>query len=285
MSLDLESLLLLATQAAVAASELIASKWRGEFKTERKAGAQSLAAEVVTEVDHAAEAIIYNHLLPTVGPGKLGFLGEESGCDGSRFTRQAFWCVDPIDGTLPFIEGTPGFATSIALVARDGSPLLGVVADPVSSTVWSVAKGLGATRNNKPIAASNAGKVLSVFADRSLKDHPRFEETLNALGEIAVELQLGAVETHFGAGAVLNAMQTLESGPACYFKFRKPTGGGSLWDYAATACFFAELGLPATDLEGQPLDLNRADSTFMNHRGVVYASSTEIAKAVRARLG
>jgi hypothetical protein len=42
-----------------------------------------------------------------------------------------------------------------------------------------------------------------------------------------------------------------------------------------------ELGAVATDLAGNPLDLNRADSTFMNHRGVLFATDVALADAVR----
>ena len=42
------------------------------------------------------------------------------------------------------------------------------------------------------------------------------------------------------------------------------------WDFAATACIYQELGLPATDFEGGKLDLNRQGSTFMNHQGVFF---------------
>jgi fructose-1,6-bisphosphatase/inositol monophosphatase family enzyme len=281
MTVDLQKLLPLAIDAAQVASQLIASKWRGELNVERKPNATSLAAQVVTAVDRDAEALIREHLLPTMRLDELGYLGEETGCDGSRFSKQAFWCVDPIDGTLPFIEGTPGFATSIALVARDGTPLLGVVADPVTSTIWSAAKGLGARCDGRHLAPPEDTATFNVFADRSLKDHPYFEATVTALTEIASELRLGPLDIDFEAGAVMNAMKSLKSKSACYFKFRKPSGGGSLWDYAATACIFAELGLPATDLDGGPFDLNREDSTYMNHRGVLYASSIEIANAIR----
>jgi fructose-1,6-bisphosphatase/inositol monophosphatase family enzyme len=285
MSGDLESLLQLAIHAAEDASRLIAAKRGTAFEVERKAGADTLAAQVVTDVDRAAESVIRDHLMPTVGPGRLGFLGEESDDDGSRFCRDAFWCIDPIDGTLPFIEGSAGFATSIALVARDGSPLIGVVADPATGTVWTAARGLGATRNGTAFTAASTGDVFHVFADRSFRDQPRFEECMDAMGRIADELNLGPVVTDLGAGAVLNAIKVLERGPACYVKFRRPSGGGSLWDYAATACLYAELGLPATDLDGHPFDLNRTDSTSMNHRGIVYASQEGIAAALRRAFG
>ena len=34
-------------------------------------------------------------------------------------------------------------------------------------------------------------------------------------------------------------------------------------------------------LHGQPLDLNRPDSTFMNHRGAVYATDENLARCIR----
>jgi 3'-phosphoadenosine 5'-phosphosulfate (PAPS) 3'-phosphatase len=63
-----------------------------------------------------------------------------------------------------------------------------------------------------------------------------------------------------------------------YFKLPKAEeGGGSLWDFAATAALFSELGYVASDFYGEPLDLNRADSTFMNHRGVLFATDYSLA--------
>jgi 3'-phosphoadenosine 5'-phosphosulfate (PAPS) 3'-phosphatase len=71
----------------------------------------------------------------------------------------------------------------------------------------------------------------------------------------------------------LNGIHVLENGPACMLKLpKKESGGGSIWDFAATACIFQELGLPATNFEGGRLDLNRKDGTFMNHQGVFYGN-------------
>ena len=76
-----------------------------------------------------------------------------------------------------------------------------------------------------------------------------------------------------GAGAVLNGIFVLENGPACMLKFpKKENGGGSIWDFAATACIYHELGLAATNFEGERLDLNRKDGTFMNQEGVFFAN-------------
>ena len=52
--------------------------------------------------------------------------------------------------------------------------------------------------------------------------------------------------------------------------------------FAAAACLFQELGVVATDIHGDRLDLNREDATFMNHRGVLFATDEALASRVRA---
>lgn len=79
----------------------------------------------------------------------------------------------------------------------------------------------------------------------------------------------------------MNACWVLEQSPACYFKFPKPeNGGGSLWDFAATACLFNQAKAQASDIYGQPLDLNRPDSTFMNHRGILFCTDNDLAQQI-----
>ena len=76
-----------------------------------------------------------------------------------------------------------------------------------------------------------------------------------------------------GGASVMNGIRVLENGPACMIKYpKKETGGGSIWNFAATACIFHELGFPATNFEGERLDLNKKEGTFMNHEGIFYAN-------------
>jgi 3'-phosphoadenosine 5'-phosphosulfate (PAPS) 3'-phosphatase len=189
---------------------------------------------------------------------------------------------------LPFIEGTPGFAVSIALVSRDGLPLLGVVNDPVHQRMWSAVKGHGVVDGRGrpvpgvgiPVPAS--GTALKWYMDRSLKQDPRYGKMRHRLEQVAADQGLSGVDIIAHAGAVMNACMTMQSAPAVYFKCpRQGDSGGSIWDYAATAAIFSELLLPVGDAFGEPLALNRADSTFLNHRGVVYATSSFWASSIR----
>jgi len=249
------------------------------------AGGDSLASKVVTEIDRRSEDLIVEVLAPTLERFELGLLTEERHDDGSRLNADHFWCIDPLDGTLPFIEGSPGYAVSIALVSRDGTPLLGVVYDPVEGTLLHAIKGGGTFRDHRRwLVDRPAANVLSMFADRSFLARDDHESLLVVLNQIARELGLSGLELHATAGAVMNACGVLASEPACYFKFPKPSGGGSTWDFAATACLFHEAGAVATDMHGDSLDLNRVDSNFMNHRGVLYANNENLAARIRGLL-
>jgi fructose-1,6-bisphosphatase/inositol monophosphatase family enzyme len=236
----------------------------------------------VTEVDRKAQDAILRILGTTCEEFDLAVLTEESEDDRRRFEKEFFWCIDPMDGTLPFIRKEPGYSVSIALVARDGSPQIGVVYDPVHDVLWQATKGQGVQRNGEPWTLDSKGKELTFTYDRSFTDRPERDRVLRELEAYAHSIGLKKLmATQFG-GAVINACHALENAPGCHFKFAKPQeGGGSLWDYAATACLYEEAGAVVTDVHGNPLDLNRPDSTFMNHRGAVYATDEELANRIR----
>ncbi len=283
-SSDLHKLAEVAITAAERAGEMI-SRSRPET-IEYKADAESLASQVVTEVDRAAEAIIIDMLSPTVDGYGLGVLSEEQPDDGGRLTADYFWCIDPIDGTLPFIEGTAGYAVSIGLVRRDGAPQVGVVYDPAGQTIWHAIAGAGVFRDRQPwsLAAQTTQNQLSMFADKSFLEGADHDAIMGALRGVADSHELHGVRVDASAGAVMNGCKTLENPPACYFKRPTNSGGGSLWDFAAIACLFQEAGAVATDMHGAPLDLNREESTLMCHRGVLFATDAALAERIRAAI-
>lgn len=271
-----------AVQAALDAGELIRSYRDREVEVLHKEGGDTYASQVVTEVDRKAQDAILRILGPSCEKYEIAVLTEESEDDGSRFEKECFWCIDPMDGTLPFIQGEPGYSVSIALVARDGSPMIGVVFDPVHDVLWQATKGQGVLRNGEPWTLDASSQELTFTYDRSFKDHSERDRVLRELEGYAHSIGLKKLaSTQFG-GAVINACHALESAPGCHFKFAKPQeGGGSLWDYAATACLYEEAGGVVGDVHGAPLDLNRPDSTFMNHRGAVYATDENLARCIR----
>jgi 3'(2'), 5'-bisphosphate nucleotidase/myo-inositol-1(or 4)-monophosphatase len=94
--------------------------------------------------------------------------------------------------------------------------------------------------------------------------------------DVSIEIQ---------GGAVCNACDALEHSPAVYLKEPKPQlGGGSFWDFAATACIFQEAGASVSDSFGQALELNSATHTFFNHCGVCFCSNQSLAESIYGNL-
>jgi len=280
---QLQSLETLAVTAAKAAGAIINSYRDREVSTLHKAVGDSPASQVVTEVDHKAQAAILEILQPTCKAYDLALLTEESPDDGERLEKQAFWSIDPMDGTLAFINNTVGFSVSIGLVARNGTPLIGVVFDPSGHTLYQAVRGQGAYKNDAHILIPEPDKnrPLILRTDFSFKQHPWLLQTQNGLQDIAERLNLNGAEIRFQVGAVQNACEILETPNTCYFKYPRPgNSGGSLWDYAATACLYNEAGGIATDIHGETMELNRPDSTFMNHRGILYAGNSRLAQEI-----
>lgn len=271
--MDIIQLSKTAIKAALSAGKIIQQYRHENISVETKKGGESYASQVVTVVDKACETAIFSHLVPTCDQYDLALLSEETEDDGSRLRKDFFWCIDPMDGTLAFINKRPGFSVSIALIAKDGTPYIGVVFDPSTDTLYHAIKGHGAFKNGSPWEIKQDNKHLTYVTDQKLKDTPRSAEIEGLLNGFVEQMNLNGVKEIAGAGSVLNAMLVLENGPACMFKFpKKESGGGSIWDFAATACIYQELGLPATNFKGGRLNLNGKEDTFMNQEGVFYAN-------------
>jgi 3'-phosphoadenosine 5'-phosphosulfate (PAPS) 3'-phosphatase len=271
--MDFQHLATLAIEAALSSGKIINKHINDAIVVEQKEGGSTYASQVVTKVDRECERIILSHLQPTCDAFNIGLLSEETQDDGSRFKKDFFWCIDPLDGTLAFINKQPGFSVSIALIAKDGIPVIGVVFNPSTDTLYHAVKGHGAYKNKKPWHIKNTNDYLTYVTDKKLSDTPKYEEIQSILNNHKTSLGLKNIKEISGAGAVMCAILVLENGPACFLKLPKiATGGGSIWDYAATACIYQELDLPATSFNGLPLNLNKKGDTFMNETGVYYSN-------------
>ena len=269
--MNLPELCDVALDAARAAGSLIQEYRQSKLEVNRKQGGDTYASQVVTEVDIACEALIIDRLKDSCTKYNIALLSEEMEDDGSRFDRDYFWCIDPMDGTLPFINGYPGYAVSIALVSADGVSHIGVVCDPSSDIIYHAIRGGGAYKNGKLWSIAHKNSYLSYITDKSLHDTPRSVEIIELIKREVDQLGLSEYRVLSGAGAVMNAIRVLEHGPAVMLKMPKETiGGGCIWDYAATSCIYNEMGRVATDFHGEPLDLNKKDGPYMNNKGVYF---------------
>jgi fructose-1,6-bisphosphatase/inositol monophosphatase family enzyme len=260
-----DELLALAQSACLAAGQFIQENRNRLYKISSK-GLLSQASDVVTEIDIQAQAIVLDILEPSLKRYDLGLLAEEGDQDESRLHKEAFWTIDPLDGTQYFIEKGVGYATSIALVSKSGKSILGVVYDPVNQDIYQVVRGEGVTLNGEAIRLVNKAVSLSIpirwFADRSLQSHHYFERYQSAF------------EIYFMGGAVMNIIQLLTTPNSCYLKSPKPSlGGCAIWDLAAVSLMLEECLGKARLYDGKELPLNRSESLFFNDVGLAFTSA------------
>ncbi|MEO0509586.1 MAG: inositol monophosphatase family protein [Verrucomicrobiota bacterium] len=287
---QLTELTAIASYAAERAGALIREYANREIEIFRKDAGDSLATQVVTEVDEKAQSIILDELEQSIFKYDLALLTEESEDDGSRHQKDYFWCIDPMDGTLPFTRRKPGYAVSIGLVGLDGTPSVGVIFDPVENCMYTAAVGLGARINGKPWRLLNqkprASACLRFFCDCTFEDDPDREMMTARMLKFATDQGYASGEVILGGGAVLNALQVLLNSPAVYFKRPKPkTGGGCSWDFAASSCFFTDAGGYVSDFWGKRLELNDAKHQYFNHCGVCFSTDALLVASIAEYFG
>ncbi|OAT14095.1 myo-inositol-1(or 4)-monophosphatase [Blastomyces gilchristii SLH14081] len=102
------------------------------------------SSDLVTEYDRAIEAMVSKELrarYPT-----FEFMGEETYHPSSPLTDAPTFIVDPIDGTVNFVHGFPNSCISLGLAIRK-RPVVGVVLNPATNTLYSAIAGRGAFLN------------------------------------------------------------------------------------------------------------------------------------------
>lgn len=281
--IELRQLCQLARNAAIEAGIYIQSKFNSHYSRSQKQGGDTIASQVLTEVDLKAQQIILSQLQNSIDDYNLGLLTEEIADDQSRGAKDYFWCIDPLDGTLPFTERRTGYAVSIALVSKAGDPEIGVVYIPDLKQCYTSVRGDGVLYNEKLFRreSKESDQELHFYMDRSFQYEPYYDEVKQELVQWIRRNQLSEVVYHANFGGVRNAIGVMNSGIGCYFKFPKRSkGGGSIWDYASTRLFFEELGLSISNAKNERLYLNDLQTTFLNDQGVVYSTNEGLSKFI-----
>jgi myo-inositol-1(or 4)-monophosphatase len=117
-------------------------------------GTKTTPTDVVTVMDRRAERLLVNAI--SAARPDDGFLGEE-GADQAG-TSGVRWVLDPIDGTVNYLYGLPGWAVSVAAQV-DGRTVAGAVDVPTYRQAFAAVVGRGATCNDRPISVSGCTRL------------------------------------------------------------------------------------------------------------------------------
>ena len=129
-----DELLELALQIAQQAGRLLVDRPASWELTSK-----STAIDIATQMDMASEKLIVSAIL--AARPEDGIIGEEG---AERSSQSGYtWVIDPVDGTVNYFYGLPGWNISIAVKDAEGV-VVGVVHSPTIASTWHATRGGGA---------------------------------------------------------------------------------------------------------------------------------------------
>ena len=230
--------------AAVEGGRAECEIYAGAFRVHHKQDASP-----VTEADHAAEAIILEHLR-RVAPA-IPIVAEEEVAAG-RIPKVAgeFFLVDPLDGTKEFIARRGDFTVNIALV-RDGQPVMGVVFAPANEKLFlgDVTTGQAFRAAQKPDPSHAAPREAISVRQPPAKGLTAVASRSHSNADTDSYLKRHNVVDRVSVGSSLKFC-LVASGEADVYPRLGPT---MEWDTAAGHAVLAAAGGKVLTLDGQPL--------------------------------
>ena len=204
--------------------------------------------ELVTQTDARCQQIIIDRIKENYPDH--GFIAEE-GDEGKMFkqpprgTDLLWWVIDPIDGTNNFAHRMLLFAVSIGIM-YEGEPIIGVIFEPATESMFSAVVGGEAQLNGRRITASE--ETLDKFTSVGLDSH--FESGVPAWTCELIQRtrfrNLGSTTLQLAYVAKGSMIATIANTP-------------KLWDFAAGLVIAEAAGAVLTDWQGQrilPIDVD-----------------------------
>jgi fructose-1,6-bisphosphatase/inositol monophosphatase family enzyme len=231
-------------QTAIDAAKLGADEARKYFRN-------NIAFEVkddktiVTAADTASENVIKSHI--TSNFPNAAFVAEESG--GSR-DKDAFWVVDPIDGTRAFARGISQWSILIAYYANH-QVQLGLCYLPTLDMLVYAERGHGTYFNGEKVQVSDIAKAKEAYSNvgsmRHFKDFAVIEKLTRSTAAVR------SYEHAYGMCYLVSGGMDIEV-----------DANAKTWDYAPFVCMLEEAGGKITDMQGNPWNLGTSQVIATN---------------------
>jgi myo-inositol-1(or 4)-monophosphatase len=200
--------------------------------------------QLVTQADVMCQKIIIERIKETYPDD--GFIAEE-GQNGEMFKQQPrdskriWWAIDPIDGTTNFAKGMLLFTVAIAAI-YEGQPVVGVIYDPATDSMFTGVKGDEARLNNRRIIVSDDG--FDNFS--SIGTDSFFDNGVPVPGWVIKMMERARSRT---LGSSCLQLAYLAKGSLIGTVFVRP----KLWDVAAGVVIAESAGAIVSDWKGNKL--------------------------------
>jgi len=211
-------------------------------------------ATITTDADRQAQDLILELIAEQFADD--AFLAEEptESLAGLKREGRRLWVIDPIDGTRGFARKTGDFCTMVAL-AVDGSPVVGVVHEPVPGrTTWAVRGGgcfceAVGEDDARPVRVSTTASAVEATVVVSRGRQGRSPSPQEQYG-------VRSALFSFSCGTKMAAVARGEAD-----LYLASAHAYSDWDLCAGHLLVEEAGGTVSDGQGQPLTYGGASTT------------------------
>lgn len=263
----LNSYLRTAMDAAEQAGEVLTRYWGKLSDIQQK----TYSWDLVTEADKKSEEVIISCISKAFPSHQI--LSEEAGLN---FEADAdyMWVVDPLDGTTNYTHQYPMVSVSIGLLFH-GTPILGVIYNPIHREQFHATKGQGAFLNGQPIQVSQTSEInKSLLCTGFAYDRAeRFDNNYAEFCHI----------THISQGVRRGGSAALD---LAYVAAGRLDGFWELglkpWDIAAGIIIIEEAGGTVSAYDTSPLVIKSGKILATN--GVIHATLSQELMDVRRNL-
>lgn len=195
-----------------------------------------------------------------------GILAEEGPEDAAvPVDADELWIVDPICGSLNFVQGLPYFAISVALRA-EGQIVAGVVYDPCRDELFAATAGAPATLNGRAITVQQISEGAEAWGGAVVgTDWPRSGERRRQARSIVGVMTDQVLECTVMGSPALGLCNVAAGRLHAYWHLDL-----RIWDIAAASLIVERAGGTLTDIHG--MTWLYSDGGYVATNGVVHNS-------------
>jgi len=234
----------------------------------------------VTAADHEAEEVLIAGL-HQIAPGVPVIAEEEVAAGRTPATENAFFLVDPLDGTRAFIDRSPEFTINIGLV-EGRQPVFGIIYAPALDLLFAT---LGPQESVEARVSPDADSVrlADVTLTRLATRAPdpagliAFASRSHAAQSTDEFLRQLPIAKKRKASSSLKFCLIARGEADLYARL----GQTSEWDTAAGQAILAAAGGSVTTLDGRTLTYGKKEAGYANPHFVAWARQPLLGEAAR----
>lgn len=233
---------------------------------------KSFPWDLVTAADKESERVILECLNEKFPSHQI--LSEEAGFNFEK-AHDYLWVVDPLDGTTNYTHQYPMVCVSIGLLFK-GTPILGVIYNPIHGENFQAVKGHGAFLNEKPIRVSTTSEISYSLLCTGFA-YNRTETSDNNYAEFCHITQISQGVRRGGSAALDLAYVAAGRLDGFWELGLKP------WDIAAGIIIIEEAGGKVSAYDGSPVVIESGKILATN--GIIHHNLSHEITQIRKNLG